>query len=678
MADSIIRLKVESQEYDAKLKRASEGLTRYADECRKVGGTLEVVEKDTLDYVRSLGRMDTASRTATGKLAEMKKAFVELSAQYKQMTDAEKASPFGKALAQSLSQLKTRIGESRSQLEGIKQEMSGGLSGALDAVAGKFGLNVGQLTKFGGALAAASTAAKVAKDAFFNNEEQLDEWGRVVQSSQSLYEGFLNALNTGDIGGYLSNISNIVQAARDAYDALDALGTYNAFNQINVERTHTQMTQAIADFRSGEGTREQAKAAGEAYKNELRERQKMERDAYLAAVKDLAAKRGVNAGDLQKALSGSYGNYQQLKNTPLTGTAERYSPGIMPGQAGTYTQYKVAANERERLGEALRHINDTELRSLQALGAQAQRTGNEIAQVDRTMSRFLTNGRSSSSGGRTSSSGFKAESISSKYQQGMGINQTESMASLRQQLSAAQQGYAGATNMIDAGAYQQQIKQLQEQIKAQPLALSMGISTDAAATLMDQINTLTDEMEINPIEITVTAKGVKGLDKDIDVLQKTTKNAGSAMSQLGSALQGLEDPSAKVAGIIMEAIGNVALAFSQAMLKPKDPWSWIAFAVAGTATMISTIAAIHSATGYAEGGMIPGNSYSGDNQLARVNAGEIILNRAQQSNVAAALENPAQAAPANRPSFVRGQDIYLGLNNYLRASGRGQLITSRQ
>ena len=94
--------------------------------------------------------------------------------------------------------------------------------------------------------------------------------------------------------------------------------------------------------------------------------------------------------------------------------------------------------------------------------------------------------------------------------------------------------------------------------------------------------------------------------------------------------------------------------------------------------MISTIAAIHSATGYAEGGMIPGNSYSGDNQLARVNAGEIILNRAQQSNVAAALENPAQAAPASRQSFVRGQDIYLGLNNYLRASGRGQLITSRQ
>jgi hypothetical protein len=131
--------------------------------------------------------------------------------------------------------------------------------------------------------------------------------------------------------------------------------------------------------------------------------------------------------------------------------------------------------------------------------------------------------------------------------------------------------------------------------------------------------------------------------------------------------------------MIANAIGSVAMTFASSLKGTVTPWDWIAAAVAGTATMVATIASIKSATsGYAEGGMIPGNSYSGDNQLARVNAGEIILNRAQQSNVAAALENPAQAAPANRPSFVRGQDIYLGLNNYLRASGRGQLITSRQ
>jgi hypothetical protein len=61
MSDAIVRLKVESQEYDQKLKRATEGLTRYAYECRKVGGTLEVVEKETLDYVKALGQMGTVA-----------------------------------------------------------------------------------------------------------------------------------------------------------------------------------------------------------------------------------------------------------------------------------------------------------------------------------------------------------------------------------------------------------------------------------------------------------------------------------------------------------------------------------------------------------------------------------------------------------------------------------------
>lgn len=151
MADTIVRLKVESQEYDQKLKRAQEGLTRYADECRKVGGTLEVVEKDTLEYVRALGQMDTVSRTATGKLAEMKKAFTELSVQYKHLTDEEKQSPFGKALAQSLDQLKIRINDSKVDLDEVNKSLNGGggLKDTLDAVAGKFGLNISQLTKFG-------------------------------------------------------------------------------------------------------------------------------------------------------------------------------------------------------------------------------------------------------------------------------------------------------------------------------------------------------------------------------------------------------------------------------------------------------------------------------------------------------------------------------------------------
>ena len=48
MADVITRLKVESSEYDSKIKRASQGLLQMEQACRKVGGTLAVVEKDEL------------------------------------------------------------------------------------------------------------------------------------------------------------------------------------------------------------------------------------------------------------------------------------------------------------------------------------------------------------------------------------------------------------------------------------------------------------------------------------------------------------------------------------------------------------------------------------------------------------------------------------------------------
>ena len=40
MADVITRLKLESGEYDSKIKRAAQGLQRMEEECRKVGGTL--------------------------------------------------------------------------------------------------------------------------------------------------------------------------------------------------------------------------------------------------------------------------------------------------------------------------------------------------------------------------------------------------------------------------------------------------------------------------------------------------------------------------------------------------------------------------------------------------------------------------------------------------------------
>ena len=151
------------------------------------------------------------------------------------------------------------------------------------------GLSVSKFTAVGAAIGAVSGAMKVAKDAFFKNEQQLDEWGRMVESSKSIYNGFLNSLNNGDISGFLSNINTITKAARAAYDALDNLGTFNAFNQINTQRTRTGLTEAMAGYRMGETSKGDVQKAAKAYQEELRTRQKLEQEAYSQAVRKIAA-----------------------------------------------------------------------------------------------------------------------------------------------------------------------------------------------------------------------------------------------------------------------------------------------------------------------------------------------------------------------------------------------------
>ena len=105
------------------------------------------------------------------------------------------------------------------------------------------------------------------------------------------------------------------------------------------------------------------------------------------------------------------------------------------------------------------------------------------------------------------------------------------------------------------------------------------------------------------------------------------------------------------------------------------PWDWIAAAAAGTATMISTIAAIKQVAvgSYAQGGVIPGNSFSGDTQLAQVNAGETILTRAQTGILASQLENTG-IQNLRLDTYVTGEQIRLVLNNNGRRTGKGEYV----
>ena len=644
MADVITRFKLETSQYDSKLRDTAKGLKDIIHLHELAGKDFKEFSDSQIQAARSLGQMATGATNAKDKVKELVSAYNDMAKTYNEMSEAMKKSEGGKALAASLQELQGRIKEAKAEMNATP--------GVLDKLASKFVINIDAIKLFNMGLKAAEAALGVAKDAFFNNEAQLDDWGRTVESSKSLYTGFLDALNTGDISGYLQRIDEITKAARAAYDAMDALNTYNAFNQINVEKTRTGMTESIADYRSGQGSKESVRAAGAAYQKELRERQKMERDAYRAAVSKIAAERGANANDLMMALSGSYGSYQSLKAIPMTGRRLVNVGGGMFGGGTTY-EAEYAANRQEKLGAALRRLNDTELQSLQALGAQAERTGNEIAQVDKQLTRVL-NGRQPGVGGGTTTS---HRSVGSSLNIGFDVNKAglagehgvDTMPSVWQML-----GDKGLRQMlgISAPAFDLGRDISEKDYKKLP-GYDKNKDRDEKK-LTEQISKLTSG-------ISSITGGIKAMGFD---LPKEVEQVIGVVQGVMAVIEGVNS--------VISIFGSTSMALNTIALDANTAALW---AVAGT-NLIPGFARGGVVPRAATGMIVPGNNMSGDRVPALLNSGELVLNKFQQQALAANLQAGGMQN-MHLEASVHGEQIVLAVNNTMKRKNKGELATFR-
>lgn len=684
MADSILRLKVESQEYDNKLKQATNGLTRYVDECRKVGGTLEVVEKETLDYVRALGQMDTTSRTATGKLAEMKKTFVELSAQYKQMTDEEKASPFGKALAQSLDQLKGRIRESKTQLDDVNKSIngSGGLTGALESLANKFGTNIQSLASWGTALAACKVGLDVAKDAFFASEATVDEWGRVMDSSKSLYEGFLTALNTGDISGYLSRIDSIVQAAREAYNELDRLGTMRTIQapQMSAQQTENERLRMMiqtgryiapvdgrrASMQNGQiltpdqiqriekqlqnGMQKVVSLVG----NEVSQTNKAIDAVYNRQAQELGMslkefRKGTSSmAEFDKRMAG-YEQYQKWRseNYYTDNWGNRRVKEGNPYQE--YSKWGTFRVDGDRYNDLVKLIQQRDQQAGQAYGMQSQayRTMNRAEGV--TLRQIMGGG----SGGSSSSGGG---------------SQVTPLADILLQSFNKSNGKIDANGLLEqpsaGGSSLFRLMQAQHEKELSKNSLDSRADFEEG---WDRVKSLIENRE-DPY---------KEYKKQLAVMDTMAGNIGNIMSginkmgiELPQGLTAIVEGTQSIISIITSIMTLVSIISSLTAIKSTPILGWL-LAEGGIVGGSRGKHPIHAATGT----VVPGSNYSGDMVPAMLNSGELVLNRAQQGNLASQLEGGGMNN-LQLEAIVTGEQLRFVLNTNSRRRGMGEYVTS--
>ena len=695
MAESILRLKISSEEYDNKLKRAADGLTRYAEQCRKAGGTLQYVDDGVLEFTRSLGKMETVATTTRGKLAELTKTYTELSVQYRQMTDEEKKGEYGKTLAASLDQLRGRIQSSKQELDDINKSINGGggLTSSLDALASKFGLNIKQLTGWGTALAASKVALDVAKDAFFANESTVDEWGRVMDSSKSLYEGFLTALNTGDISGYLSRIDEIVSAARTAYNELARLGTMKTIQapRISAQQTeHDRMRMMIqtgryiapvdgrrATMADGQKlTKEQIQRIEQQLQNGMKtmvglvsNEVKQTGRAIDAVYKRQAAELGMNLKEFRAGTSSmaefdkriqGYDNYQKWRASHTT--IDQQSGREIVARGNPFEQFAkwgVFRVDGDRYNDLIKLIQQRDQQAAQAYGMQGQ-TYRTMNRAEGVTVRSIMSGGTGAGGSTTSPVPVKIEAFD--------INKAA----------------LSATKTVDT----------------MPSVWSMIMENGKTAGIGDQ--GLRDMLGIGKQQFDYGGKVLDNYvnDPDADKRKKkgeeSTEKLAKAMSGLSSIMSGIEGIGIEIPGEIKDVINVIqsAMAIIQGVQTVISVFSTstetanTAAVIANTVALgaLTTAMAANTATNlipglagggiaHAANGFIGGNTFSGDQIPIMVNSGELILNKAQQGNLASQLSDGG-LSQLQLEAIVTGEDLRFVINSNGRRTGRGEIVTT--
>ena len=174
--DVITRFKLETTQYDSKLRDAAKGLAEYSRTATNAGKEFDKFTKSNVDAARALGATATSTQNAKDQVKELVGAFNDAAKAYNNLTREQQQSDFGKALAGSLQQLQGRIQDAKQELYGlgdaindVKSKSSGlfgegGFAGMLQVAGGN--LLAQGITKIGAEIAdTLNESVKLAREA---------------------------------------------------------------------------------------------------------------------------------------------------------------------------------------------------------------------------------------------------------------------------------------------------------------------------------------------------------------------------------------------------------------------------------------------------------------------------------------------------------------------------------
>ncbi len=245
----------------------------------------------------------------------------------------------------------------------------------------------------------------------------------------------------------------------------------------------------------------------------------------------------------------------------------------------------------------------------------------------------------------------------------------------------SEEEFAGITDLIDqeagnlkniddlitAGTLKKDITDLSKEIKGNlyngiedvyNIAKNLGnaflsikdVFSDSEATFFEKLITVFDALFSTINGIMSVMNTIEKISTLTDSLSKAKQVASATEIGTIAAITGAKVSAdatettsaiAKSAAVVTalsaeEVAATGVMAAKSAAAYASIPFVGVGLAAGQIATMqalISGAKALSGLPGFKDGGIVPGSSFSGDNVLARVNSGELILNRSQQANL---------------------------------------------
>ena len=156
--------------------------------------------------------------------------------------------------------------------------------------------------------------------------------------------------------------------------------------------------------------------------------------------------------------------------------------------------------------------------------------------------------------------------------------------------------------------------------------------------------------------------------------KQMVNDVGDIANNIGHIFSGLETLGVEIPKELQALVGGIQIVTG--ILTAISSIVTIIAAIQGTkAIPIIGWALANGGVIHGANGVVPGNSFSGDNIPAMLNSGETVLTRAQSSNLLSALNNGG-LGNLQLETVVSGEDLKFVLNNTGRRTGVGEIVTS--